>query len=127
MAIVLLAAPYRKRDSWEPALDDQHHLDLIVGEHAECRNWRRWTLKLAIACGLYDVICECCERAPTILTSKRDLNEWPTVFANPLMGRTAWTGSSIERQRIVIEGKSHRVDTLTRRIRSLEGQAGSEG
>jgi DNA replication protein DnaC len=35
---------------------------------------------------LYEVICERYERAPTIITSNRDFNEWPMIFSNPLMG-----------------------------------------
>ena len=76
---------------------------------------------------LYEVICERYERAPTILTSNRDFNEWPMIFANPLMGSAAMDRLVHRATKIVIEGKSYRVDTFIRRTRSLEGQAGSEG
>ena len=38
---------------------------------------------------LYEVVCERYERAPTIITSNRDFNEWVMVFTNPLMGSAA--------------------------------------
>ena len=34
---------------------------------------------------LYEVICNRYERHATAITSNRDFNEWPLVFANPLM------------------------------------------
>ena len=34
---------------------------------------------------LYEVICNRYERHATVITSNRDFNEWPLVFANPLM------------------------------------------
>jgi DNA replication protein DnaC len=76
---------------------------------------------------LYEVICERYERAPTIITSNRDFNEWPMIFANPLMGSAAMDRLVHRATKIVIEGKSYRVDTFIRRTRSLEGQAGNGG
>ena len=38
---------------------------------------------------LYEVICNRYERHATVITSNRDFNEWPLVFANPLMGSAA--------------------------------------
>lgn len=68
---------------------------------------------------LYELICERYEKAPTILTSNRDFNEWPTVFHNPLMGSAAMDRLVHRATKIVIEGKSYRVDTFVRRSRSL--------
>jgi DNA replication protein DnaC len=68
---------------------------------------------------LYEVICERYERAPTILTSNRDFNEWPMVFQNPLMGSAAMDRLVHRATKIVIEGKSYRVDTFVKRSREL--------
>jgi DNA replication protein DnaC len=70
---------------------------------------------------LYEVICERYERAPTIITSNRDFNEWPMIFANPLMGSAAMDRLVHRATKIVIEGKSYRVDAFVQRARSLSG------
>lgn len=38
---------------------------------------------------LYEIICGRYSKASTIITSNRDLSEWPSVFSNPLMGSAA--------------------------------------
>lgn len=68
---------------------------------------------------LYEVICERYEKAPTILTSNRDFNEWPMIFQNPLMGSAAMDRLVHRATKIVIEGKSFRVDAFVKRSREL--------
>ena len=68
---------------------------------------------------LYELICERYERAPTILTSNRDFNEWPMIFSNPLMGSAAMDRLVHRASKIVIEGKSYRVDVFIQRSRKL--------
>jgi DNA replication protein DnaC len=70
---------------------------------------------------LYEVICERYEKAPTILTSNRDFNEWPMIFQNPLMGSAAMDRLVHRATKIVIEGKSYRVDAFVRRSRESTG------
>ncbi len=64
---------------------------------------------------LYELICERYQKRSTILTSNRDFNEWPMVFANPLMGSAAMDRLVHQALKIVIEGKSYRVDSFVRR------------
>jgi DNA replication protein DnaC len=64
---------------------------------------------------LYELICERYERAPTIITSNRDFAEWMSVFSNPLMGSAAMDRLVHRGIKIVIEGKSYRVDSFRRR------------
>jgi DNA replication protein DnaC len=73
---------------------------------------------------LYEVICERYERAPTVITSNRDFTEWPMVFSNPLMGSAAMDRLVHRATKIVIEGKSYRVDAFIQRTRSLGDAAG---
>ena len=68
---------------------------------------------------LYEVICERYERVPTIITSNRDFNEWPMIFTNPLMGSAAMDRLVHRASKIVIEGKSYRVDSFIQRSREL--------
>lgn len=68
---------------------------------------------------LYEVICERYERAPTIITSNRDFNEWQTIFTNPLMGSAAMDRLVHRAMKIVIEGKSYRVDSFIKRSKRL--------
>jgi len=64
---------------------------------------------------LYELICDRYEKRSTILTSNRDFNEWPMVFANPLMGSAAMDRLVHQAVKIVIEGKSYRVDSFVKR------------
>ena len=75
---------------------------------------------------LYELICERYERSSTIITSNRDFSEWLSVFANPLMGSAAMDRLVHRGIKIVIEGKSYRVDSFLKRSRTLteEAQAG---
>ena len=68
---------------------------------------------------LYEVICNRYERHATVITSNRDFNEWPLVFANPLMGSAAMDRLVHRAVKIVMEGKSYRMDSFVRRSREL--------
>jgi DNA replication protein DnaC len=64
---------------------------------------------------LYELICERYEKAPILITSNRDFSEWMSVFANPLMGSAAMDRLVHRGIKIVIEGKSYRVDSFVKR------------
>jgi DNA replication protein DnaC len=68
---------------------------------------------------LYELICERYEKAPTILTSNRDFNEWPMIFHNPLMGSAAMDRLVHRVAKILVEGKSYRVDAFIKRTREI--------
>ena len=68
---------------------------------------------------LYEVICNRYERHATVITSNRDFNEWPLVFANPLMASANMDRLVHRAVKIVIEGKSYRMDSFVRRSREL--------
>jgi hypothetical protein len=38
---------------------------------------------------LYEVFCERYDKSSTVITSKRDFGEWPSVLINPLMSSAA--------------------------------------
>jgi DNA replication protein DnaC len=64
---------------------------------------------------LYEIVCDRYERASTIITSNRDFAEWPAVFSNPLMGSAAMDRLVHRAVKLVIEGKSYRVDSFIKR------------
>ncbi|MCB1175624.1 MAG: IS21-like element helper ATPase IstB, partial [Leptospiraceae bacterium] len=64
---------------------------------------------------LYEIICERYEKVPTIITSNRDMGEWITIFTNPLMGAAAMDRLVDRAIRIVIEGKSYRMENFVRK------------
>ena len=66
---------------------------------------------------LYEIICDRYERASTIITSNRDFGEWPTVFSNPLMGSAAMDRLVHRAVKLVIEGKSYRVENFIKRAK----------
>ena len=71
---------------------------------------------------LYEVICQRYERHATVITSNRDFSEWPLVFANPLMASACMGPPDrlVHRAtKLVIEGKSYRMDSFVRRSREL--------
>ena len=68
---------------------------------------------------LYELICERYEKAPTIITSNRDFNEWPMIFHNPLMGSAAMDRLVHRAAKILVEGKSFRVDAFIKRTREI--------
>ena len=59
------------------------------------------------------------ERHATVITSNRDFNEWPLVFANPLMASATMDRLVHRAVKIVIEGKSFRMVRFVRRSREL--------
>ena len=61
---------------------------------------------------LYEVISERYERVSTIITSNRDFSEWPMIFSNPLMGSAAMDRLVHKAIKIVIEGKSYRLNSF---------------
>jgi DNA replication protein DnaC len=71
---------------------------------------------------LYEVICVRYEKHSTILTSNRDFNEWQVVFNNPLMGSAAMDRLVHRGFKIVIEGKSYRVNSFSERIKNIDNQ-----
>jgi DNA replication protein DnaC len=58
---------------------------------------------------LYQVIAQRYERSPTIITSNRDFDEWPSIFVNPLLGTAALDRLVHKGIQIVIEGNSYRL------------------
>ena len=68
---------------------------------------------------LYELICERYEKAPLIITSNRDFGEWMSVFSNPLMGSAAMDRLVHRGIKIVIEGKSYRVESFVKRSKEL--------
>ena len=65
------------------------------------------------------MICQRYERHATVITSNRDFSEWPLVFANPLMGSASMDRLVHRAVKLVIEGKSYRMDSFVRRSREL--------
>ena len=68
---------------------------------------------------LYEVIAARYERRSMIITSNRDFAEWPQVFANPLMGSAAMDRLVHRAIKIVIEGKSYRMNTFVDATKNL--------
>jgi DNA replication protein DnaC len=68
---------------------------------------------------LYELISERYERVPTIITSNRDFAEWPQVFTNPLMGSAAMDRLVHRALKLVIEGKSYRLDSFMQSANTL--------
>lgn len=73
---------------------------------------------------LYEIICDRYERASTIVTSNRDFAEWPAVFSNPLMGSAAMDRLVHRAVKLVIEGKSYRVDNFVKRGKRAAAASG---
>jgi DNA replication protein DnaC len=57
---------------------------------------------------LYEVIIERHRRCSTILTSNRDVEEWPPLFADPLLAQSAFDRLAHNAHQITIEGDSYR-------------------
>ncbi|KIC76322.1 Insertion sequence IS408 putative ATP-binding protein, partial [Neochlamydia sp. TUME1] len=64
---------------------------------------------------LYEVICERYEKAATIITSNREFGEWQEIFANPLIGSAALDRLIHRATKLVIEGKSYRMEQFHKR------------
>lgn len=75
---------------------------------------------------LYELICERYEKASTIITSNRDFAEWMSIFSNPLMGSAAMDRLVHRGIKILIEGKSYRVDSFAKRTRGAPTPATKE-
>jgi DNA replication protein DnaC len=73
---------------------------------------------------LYEIICDHYERASTITTSNHDFAEWPMVFANQLMGSAAMDRLVHRAVKLVIEGKSYRVDSFVKRSKRVAHSIG---
>ena len=58
---------------------------------------------------LYLVIAERYEKKSTIITSNKDFDEWPSIFANPLLGSAALDRLVHRGIQIIIEGASYRL------------------
>ncbi len=69
---------------------------------------------------LYEIICTRYESAATVITSNRDFSEWQSIFDNPLIGSAAMDRLVHRAIKIVIEGKSYRLDSFVSRNR-LQG------
>ena len=61
---------------------------------------------------LYNIICERYEKTSTIITSNRDFAEWITIFSNPLMDSAAMDRLLHHAIKIVIQGKSYRMENF---------------
>jgi DNA replication protein DnaC len=68
---------------------------------------------------LYELISVRYEKYPMIITSNRDFNEWPQVFSNPLMGSAAMDRLVHRAIKLVIEGKSYRLNTFIQTAKDL--------
>ena len=76
-------------------------------------------LPLDAACQatLYELICERYEKAATIITSNRDFQEWLSIFTNPLVASAAMDRLVHRACKIVIEGRSYRIESFSRKNR----------
>ena len=72
---------------------------------------------------LYEIVADRYERRSTLITSNRDFDEWPQVFTNPLMGSAAMDRLVHRAIKIVIEGKSYRLDSFVRTSKTLTNTA----
>jgi DNA replication protein DnaC len=58
---------------------------------------------------LYHIIVQRYEKSSTIITRNRDFDEWPSIFANPLIGTAALDRLVHKGIQIIIEGASYRL------------------
>ncbi len=66
---------------------------------------------------LYEIICTRYESTSTVITSNRDFAEWQSIFDNPLIGSAAMDRLVHRAVKIVIEGKSYRLESFSARNR----------
>jgi len=59
---------------------------------------------------LYQIIAERYEKKSTIITSNRDISEWSSIFANPLLGTAAVDRLVHRGIQVAIEGPSYRLE-----------------
>lgn len=67
------------------------------------------TLNEAQQNDLYQLISERYEKSSTIITSNRDVDEWQSIFINPLLGTAALDRLVHRGIKLVIEGPSYRL------------------
>lgn len=75
---------------------------------------------------LFQIISARYERRPIIITSNRDFAEWSLVFDNPLMGSAAMDRLVHRAIKLVIEGKSYRMNSFMMTTESLTGKGTME-
>ena len=73
---------------------------------------------------LYELICARYETSSTIITSNRDLAEWPSVFENPLMRSAAVDRLVSPGVKLTIEGDSFRREAFLKANAAREGAGG---
>ena len=66
---------------------------------------------------LYQLISERYEKHSTIITSNRDFDEWPSIFANSLLGTAALDRLVHRGIQLVIEGNSYRLAEFKKSLR----------
>jgi DNA replication protein DnaC len=72
---------------------------------------------------LFELIRGRYETASMVITSNRDFDEWQTVFSNPLIASAAMDRLVHRAIKIVIEGKSYRLNNFIRRAKRLTPSA----
>jgi len=61
---------------------------------------------------LYEIICARYETSSTVITSNRDIAEWPSVFENPLIASAAMDRLVHRAIKMTIEGDSYRREAF---------------
>jgi len=75
---------------------------------------------------LYELICRRYEHRAMIITSNRDFNEWPMVFSNPLMASASMDRLVHRAVKIIIEGKSYRLESFVKRSKDSSKQSATK-
>jgi DNA replication protein DnaC len=96
--------------SWERRMKQVGSVDLLILDDFGLK-----PLSEDQQADLYELICERYEKASTIITSNRDFGEWMAVFSNSLMGSAAMDRLVHRGVKIVIEGKSYRLNSFMKR------------
>jgi DNA replication protein DnaC len=68
---------------------------------------------------LFELIRGRYETSSTVITSNRNFDEWPSVFNNPLIASAAMDRLLHRAIKIVIEGKSYRVNNFIKKAKQL--------
>lgn len=100
--------------SHERRMQQIRSIDLLILDDFGMRD-----LSDAQQADLYELIAERYERRSTLITSNRDFDEWPMIFSNPLMGSAAMDRLIHRAAKIVIEGKSYRLDSFLKKSKAL--------
>jgi DNA replication protein DnaC len=72
---------------------------------------------------LFELIRGRYETASTVITSNRDFDEWQSVFENPLIASAAMDRLVHRAIKIVIEGKSYRLNSFIKKAKRLTQSA----